>query len=250
MTSSFGRARTATPAADVALEAPIALLMGTLNERLDLAILEAVAGTGISLLIVGPQSPRFASSAFDALVGVPGVQWVGAKDFRELPAYVAHASVGLVPYTHSKFNEGSFPLKTLEYLAAGIPVVATDLPAIRWLGSPDVVVEEEPEAFARRVAECHHRRPRRAADGPPHGVREPTQLGRPSARVRHPGAGIISLMPDPRSPSAFCGLILLRVGDDRHRGEPTMTDVVERLIREDPRFHSGGAPTGAPCPAS
>jgi teichuronic acid biosynthesis glycosyltransferase TuaH len=149
----FGRARSATPASDVALEAPIALLMGTLNERLDLGILDAVAGAGISLLIVGPQSPRFASPAFDALVGVPGVQWVGAKDFRDLPAYVAHASVGLVPYTHSKFNEGSFPLKTLEYLAAGVPVVATDLPAIRWLGSPDVAVEEEPEAFARRVAE-------------------------------------------------------------------------------------------------
>jgi teichuronic acid biosynthesis glycosyltransferase TuaH len=43
--------------------------------------------------------------------------------------------IGLVPYTPSPFNRGSFPLKTLEYLAAGRPVAATDLPALRALGT-------------------------------------------------------------------------------------------------------------------
>jgi teichuronic acid biosynthesis glycosyltransferase TuaH len=41
--------------------------------------------------------------------------------------------VGITPYTGSPFNLASFPLKTLEYLSAGRPVVSTDLPGSRWL---------------------------------------------------------------------------------------------------------------------
>ena len=59
--------------------------------------------------------------------------------------------MGLIPYNHSAFNEGSFPLKALEYLGAGRGVVATDLPAVRWLDSPDIVIEDEPGPFALAV---------------------------------------------------------------------------------------------------
>jgi glycosyltransferase involved in cell wall biosynthesis len=59
--------------------------------------------------------------------------------------------VGLVPYADSAFNRGSFPLKTLEYLAAGRRVVATDLPATRWLATDLVSVASEPRAFADAV---------------------------------------------------------------------------------------------------
>ena len=59
--------------------------------------------------------------------------------------------MGLVPYRDSPFNRGSFPLKTLEYLAAGRAVVATDLPAIRWLSTNLVAVTSEPKAFAEVV---------------------------------------------------------------------------------------------------
>jgi teichuronic acid biosynthesis glycosyltransferase TuaH len=50
-----------------------------------------------------------------------------------VPAYRAAIDVGITPYTESDFNRASFPLKTLEYLAAGRPVVSTDLPGARWL---------------------------------------------------------------------------------------------------------------------
>ncbi|WP_125038230.1 glycosyltransferase [Nocardioides sp. LS1] len=142
------------PAPDPAVDLPhpIAFLMGTLNDRLDVACLRAVVEAGVSLLLVGPRSGRFASPAFDALLARPDVQWTGPRAFEDLPALLAHADVGIVPYTHSPFNEGSFPLKTLEYLAAGLPVVATDLPAIRWLASPHVEVADRAADFGRTVA--------------------------------------------------------------------------------------------------
>jgi teichuronic acid biosynthesis glycosyltransferase TuaH len=82
------------------------------------------------------------------------VTWVGEQPFSALPGLLAHARVGLVPYADTPFNRASFPLKTLEYLAAGLPVVATGLPATRWLGAgPDLItIADGPTAFADAVA--------------------------------------------------------------------------------------------------
>ena len=131
-----------------------AVLMGTLNDRLDLGLLHAVAEAGVRLLVIGPRSPRYDPPGFAGLLAHPHVTWLGERPFAELPRHVAGAGVGLVPYTHSAFNEASFPLKTLEYLAAGLPVVATDLPAIRWLAAPDVRVADSAGSFASAVRDA------------------------------------------------------------------------------------------------
>ena len=81
----------------------------------------AVAEAGVSLLLVGPRSPTFEIAKLDALLARPNVQWVGPQPFAALPSYLRAIDVGLTPYAQSDFNEASFPLKTLEYLAAGRP---------------------------------------------------------------------------------------------------------------------------------
>ncbi|MFP5372634.1 MAG: glycosyltransferase [Actinomycetes bacterium] len=122
------------------LDPPVAGFVGHLNARIDLGYLEAVAGRGLSLLVVGPRVPGFQSARLEALLARPNVHWVGAKPFADLPGYVAALDVGLVPYADTEFNRASFPLKTLEYLAAGKPVVATDLPSLRWVDSPHIAL--------------------------------------------------------------------------------------------------------------
>ena len=144
--SAFSR-DSSSPATDVRVPTPVAGFIGHLNARLDLAVLEAVADT-MSLLLIGPRGSEYESARFDRLLTRSNVQWIGPQPFEQLPAYLARIDVGLVPYTHSGFNLGSFPLKTLEYLAAGLPVVATDLPATRWLGTELVVIEDAPARFA------------------------------------------------------------------------------------------------------
>ncbi len=62
-----------------------------------------------------------------------------------VPAYLAAIDVGVTPYADSAFNRASFPLKTLEYLAAGRPVVSTDLPGARWLLEDLASVDPAPE---------------------------------------------------------------------------------------------------------
>jgi glycosyltransferase involved in cell wall biosynthesis len=140
------------PPADVRLRGPIAGVVGHINSRTDLALLEAVANTGIGLLLIGPKDPDFEPERFDRLTARENVQHVGPKRFEQLPAYLKAIDVGLVPYGHTEFNRHSFPMKALEYLAAGRPVVATSLPAMKWLKTDLIALADAPDAFAASVA--------------------------------------------------------------------------------------------------
>lgn len=142
--------RAACPA-DVRLPGPMVGLIGHINARIDLNLLEAIADRGRSLLLVGPKDPGFEPERFGALVQRRNVCWVGPKPFELLPGYLRLLDVGIVPYQDSAFNRGSFPMKTLDYLAAGRGVVATDLPSIRWLATDLVAVASGPGAFADAV---------------------------------------------------------------------------------------------------
>jgi teichuronic acid biosynthesis glycosyltransferase TuaH len=152
---------------DVQLNPPIAGFVGHLSDRIDLAMLEATASTGCSVLLVGPRQGTFDFRAIEQLLTRPNVQWVGAKPFESLPSYMRVMDVGLLPYADTEFNRSSFPLKILEYLAAGLPAVASDLPALRTLGDV-VTIASSPDEFARAVrgaleaepdsAEAAHRR--------------------------------------------------------------------------------------------
>jgi teichuronic acid biosynthesis glycosyltransferase TuaH len=137
--------------ADVHLSGPVAGLMGHIGQRVDLALLEAVADTGCSLLLIGPWDSSYEPVRFPALVARPNVCWVGPKPLAELPAYLQMIHVGLTPYSDSDLNRSSFPLKTLEYVAAGSAVVSTDIPAVAWLQSEHVTIARSPAEFADAV---------------------------------------------------------------------------------------------------
>jgi teichuronic acid biosynthesis glycosyltransferase TuaH len=159
----FASADAAPRPADVTLPGPVAGFVGHMSERIDIDMLEAVADTGVSLLLVGPRQPTFEIAKLDALLARPNVTWVGPKSFPELPSYLGMIDVGLTPYRQSAFNRASVPLKTLEYLAAGRPVVASDLPAHRSLDTPHVAIAGTPAEFAQRT-QALLRQPARPAE--------------------------------------------------------------------------------------
>ncbi len=146
---------------EVDLPAPVAGYLGQLSTRIDLDLLHRVAAAGHSLLLVGQRRADLAERDLHTLVDRPNVCWVDGRPFEELLPYLAAMDVGLVPYTLGEFNRASFPLKTLEYLAAGLPVVSTDLPATRWLDSADVHIAADADRFvdAIRAAAATSRRP-------------------------------------------------------------------------------------------
>lgn len=135
----------------VRLTGPVAGFLGYINDRIDLTLLEAVADSDCSLLIVGALGDGYQSARFAALTNRPNVCWVGQRPYEEMASYLRVIDVGLTPYADNAFNRASFPLKTLEYLAAGRGVVTTALPATSWLGTDLIRVGNQPWRFAEQV---------------------------------------------------------------------------------------------------
>jgi glycosyltransferase involved in cell wall biosynthesis len=92
-----------------------------------------------------------------------GAVLLGPIPHCQLPAVLAEADIGLVPYARDVSDQVS-PLKLFEYMAAGLAVVAADLPATRGLASDDqilLVPRGDPEALAAAVAGLAVDEPRR-----------------------------------------------------------------------------------------
>jgi teichuronic acid biosynthesis glycosyltransferase TuaH len=140
-----------TPAPGVALRPPVAGVIGHLSERIDVRVLEQLVDEGCSVLLVGPRDQDWEPERVDALIAREGVTWVGRQPHNALAGYLRHVDVGITPYHDTPFNRASFPLKTLEYLAAGLPSVSTDLPAARWLSTDLVRLVNDPAEFPAAV---------------------------------------------------------------------------------------------------
>lgn len=130
----------------------VAAYVGHLSDRVDVGLLEAVADRGIRLKVVGPRQETLSRGRFDALFARANVTWVDAVPYHELPTVLADVTTCLLPYGDTSFNRASFPLKLLEYLAAGRRVVSTDLPATRWLDTDLIEVAVGPGDFAERTS--------------------------------------------------------------------------------------------------
>ena len=137
---------------DAMLPGPVAGVIGQFNARTDIALLGDVQAAGISLLLVGPRwfTTAEQNAEFEELIARPGVRWVDAVPREQLTQYLSQIDVGLTPYVDSMFNRRSYPLKTLEYLAAGIPVVATDVATTQGLDDRFVSVADR-ESFVDSV---------------------------------------------------------------------------------------------------
>lgn len=131
----------------------VAVLVGQLNERLDVDLLDAIVDAGVPLRILGPRTEREPEqkARLDALLARPEVDWRGPVAHAEVVGLLASSAVGITPYAVNDFNRASFPLKTLEYLALGLPAVSTRLDSLDWLGTDLVDVADSPSDFAELV---------------------------------------------------------------------------------------------------
>jgi glycosyltransferase involved in cell wall biosynthesis len=83
-----------------------------------------------SFALVGPIGPGEPNADISAIAGEPNIHLLGPRKYAELPDVLRAADAGLIPYARNTLTESIFPMKVYEYLAAGLPVVATPLPAL------------------------------------------------------------------------------------------------------------------------
>jgi glycosyltransferase involved in cell wall biosynthesis len=162
-------------APDPALEAlprPRLVFQGAIvATKLDLGLLAEIAARrpGWSIVLVGPHGAGDPSTDLGALEAAPNIHLLGARRQEELPAVLAAADIGLIPYAINDLTRSVFPMKVYEYLAAGLPVVSTPLPALDGVADVDVVADADAAVaaieaeLARDDQKVREARSRRAA---------------------------------------------------------------------------------------
>lgn len=107
--------------------------VGTLDYRIDTEVFRALAGAHADWRIrfIGPQQEGFDPAAYEDL---PNVQVEPPVPQESLPDVLAEIDVGLLAYVDSPLVRAMTPVKSLELLAAGRPVVARRSPALERFG--------------------------------------------------------------------------------------------------------------------
>ena len=148
--SEFEDARTLEPPSLFARLAGLVVgFVGSLRNEIDLALLAAAAelAPDMNFVFVGPVMANVRR-----LAAQPNVRLVGPVPHSEVARYMARFDIGVLPYVRNRYTEAIMPAKLKEYLAAGLPIVATPLPEIQRFADehPDVVTfaGEAPEFVA------------------------------------------------------------------------------------------------------
>jgi teichuronic acid biosynthesis glycosyltransferase TuaH len=109
---------------------PRALYVGTLDSRLDVEGLAVLARRrpDLSIVLLGPQPE---AGYLTAINGIRSITVHSSVGRAELVATMRNVDVCLLAHRTTPLTEAMSPLKVYEYLAAGCPVLAIDLPPVR-----------------------------------------------------------------------------------------------------------------------
>ncbi len=123
------------------LRKPIIGYFGAVSARLDIALLCDVAkhSPDFHFVFIGPRGPDESATIsskieheIDLLLRMPNVSWHPAVQRACLLTMMEDCAALILPYNTSyEFNQCCFPMKAMEYLFAGKPIVATPVPSLR-----------------------------------------------------------------------------------------------------------------------
>ncbi|MDQ2653373.1 MAG: glycosyltransferase [Chloroflexota bacterium] len=133
---------------------PVLGYYGVIDERLDLGLIDAVAASHPewTIAMIGP----VAKISQADLPQRPNIVYYGAQTYASLPAFLACFDVALLPFARNKATRFISPTKTLEYLAAGKPVVSTPIADVIDLYGDVVRFGATPEGFAAAIDALLH----------------------------------------------------------------------------------------------
>lgn len=101
--------------------------------KLDLELLAKLAQhrSDCQIVLIGRVGEGDPETDLACLQNVPNLHLLGPRSYADLPRYLKGFDLALLPCPINAYTRSMFPMKFFEYLAAGVPVVATDLPALK-----------------------------------------------------------------------------------------------------------------------
>src|SRR5579863_1127340 len=124
-------AETPVPEDAATLPGPVIGFYGLIEDWVDIEVIRhmATARPEWSFLMIGE-----VKTDISAVRRLPNVHFPGRRPYQSLPGYCRKFDIAILPFVVNDLTLAANPLKVREYLAAGLPVVATPLPEVQKLG--------------------------------------------------------------------------------------------------------------------
>jgi glycosyltransferase involved in cell wall biosynthesis len=125
---------------------PVAGYVGVIDERIDLDLVDGLAAAlpQWEIRMVGPVAKIDPNS----LPRRDTITYPGAQPYERLPQVLGGFDVALMPFALNESTRSISPTKTLEYLAAGLPVVSTRVPDVVAAYGSVVALADDAQGFA------------------------------------------------------------------------------------------------------
>ncbi|MBI4460521.1 MAG: glycosyltransferase [Acidobacteria bacterium] len=132
------------------LKTPVIGFHGLIADWVDLELIAflAAARPEWSFVLIGKLDTNV-----ETVQRFPNVHLLGRKDYAVLPAYCKGFDVAILPFTVNELTLAANPLKLREYLAAGLPVVASAIPEAARLASTAKVPLRIGESYPHFLAQ-------------------------------------------------------------------------------------------------
>ena len=110
----------------VGIPRPRLIFIGALSQyKVDFSLMQRVAELlpDVQWVLIGPVGEGQPDT--EKPPRMPNVHILGPRSYEHLPAFLAHCDIAVLPAARNAYTTSMFPMKFFEYLASGLPVVAT-----------------------------------------------------------------------------------------------------------------------------
>ncbi|PEJ09291.1 GumK N-terminal domain-containing glycosyltransferase [Bacillus wiedmannii] len=123
------------------IDKPIIVYVGAIEEWFDFNLFNEMAKRmpDFAFVVIGPDK-----LAKQHINEIENVHILGRRSYDQLPAYLQHANVGIIPFNVKEYAgllDYVNPLKLYEYMVSGIPVVSSKWKELELINSPAQLAE-------------------------------------------------------------------------------------------------------------
>ncbi|MDO8470605.1 MAG: glycosyltransferase [bacterium] len=136
------------------IPSPRILYVGSLFQWIDrvdinLILKMAQALPSYNFIFVGP-----ATISLDEMTKRSNIFLLGPKKYEDIPAYMKHADVGIIPFKQNTLTKAMSSMKLFQYLASGLPVVSSRMPELESMNPPAYFAKNQEEFIAALQKAC------------------------------------------------------------------------------------------------
>ena len=131
------------------IKKPIVGYFGVIDERIDLDLLHKTARLQPekSFVMIGP----LAKIGEEDLPREKNIHYLGMKSYDNLPAYLKAFDIAMMPFALNDATKFISPTKTLEYMAAGRPIISTAIKDVQRDYSHCLEIINSADEFSRAI---------------------------------------------------------------------------------------------------